>query len=79
MSTTQWNSYLLPITEGYAVFIVEETGLASASTSPCVMSFHSGLIPHIDLTPEARTPLIAKIQLWMGMLTVNLSLEIHQV
>jgi hypothetical protein len=58
--------------EGYAAAIVEELGLSNANKSPMMTPFHSGLpvdtIPHIDMTPEERAPLIAKMQSWMGMI-----------
>jgi len=57
--------------EGYASAIVEEMGLSSANKCPMMTPFRSGLpvdtIPHVDITPEDRAPLIAKMQCWLGM------------
>jgi hypothetical protein len=47
-------------------------GLSSANKCPMMTSFLSGLpvdaIPHVDMTPEERAPLIAKMQCWLGMI-----------
>jgi hypothetical protein len=58
--------------EGYAAAIVEEMGLSSANKCLMMTPFRSGLpidtIPHVEMSPEERAPLIAKMQCWMGMI-----------
>jgi len=58
--------------EGYASAIMDEMGLSSTNKCPMMTPFRSGLpintIPHMDMTPDERAPLIVKMQCWMGML-----------
>ncbi len=58
--------------EGYAATIVEEMGLTHANKSPLMTPFRSGfpidVIPLVDMSPEDRAPLIAKMQSWLGMI-----------
>jgi hypothetical protein len=58
--------------EGYATTIANEMGLISANNNPLMTPFRSGLpidtIPNEDMSPEARAPLIAKLQPWLGMI-----------
>jgi len=58
--------------EGYATAIVEKMGLTSANQWPTMTPFRFGLpvdtVPHVEMTPDKRAPLIAKMQCWMGML-----------
>jgi hypothetical protein len=58
--------------EGYASTIANEMGLSSANKNPLMTPFRSGLpvdaIPTIDMSPEARAPLVAKMQSWLGMI-----------
>jgi hypothetical protein len=57
--------------EGYASTIVDGMGLSSATKCALMTPFRSGFpvdaIPHVDMSPEDRAPLIAKMQSWMGM------------
>jgi hypothetical protein len=59
--------------EGYAATIAHEMGLSAANISPQMTPFRSGFpidtIPHVDMSPEARAPLIAKMQSWLGMIS----------
>jgi hypothetical protein len=47
-------------------------GLSNANKTPLMTPFRSGLpvdtIPHVDMSPEARAPLISKMQSWLGMI-----------
>jgi hypothetical protein len=58
--------------EGYTAAIVDEMGLSSANNSPQMTPFRSGLpidsFPEVDMSPEARAPLIAKMQSWLSMI-----------
>jgi hypothetical protein len=58
--------------EGYASAIVEEICLSQCNKTPLMTPFRSGLpidaIPHLDMSPEDRAPLIAKMQSWLGMI-----------
>jgi hypothetical protein len=58
--------------EGYAAAIVEDMGLSSANKSPLMTPFRSGLpidtIPSVEMSPDDRAPLIAKMQSWLGMI-----------
>jgi hypothetical protein len=58
--------------EGYAATIANELGLSSANKNPLMTPFRSGLpidaIPKVDMSPEERAPLIAKMQSWLGMI-----------
>ncbi len=57
--------------EAYAQTNVHELGLSQANVSPLMAPFHSGLpvdtFPKVEMSSEARTPLIAKMQCWLGM------------
>jgi len=58
--------------EAYANSIVDELGLSQANVSPLMTPFRSGFpvdtIPHVDMSVEARAPLISKMQCWLGMI-----------
>jgi hypothetical protein len=58
--------------EGYATTIANEMGLSSVNQNPLMTPLRSGLpvdsIPTVDMSPEARAPLITKMQSWLGMI-----------
>ncbi len=58
--------------EGYAAVIVDDMGLSNANRSPLMTPFRSGFpidtIPSIDMSPDDRAPLTAKMQSWLGMI-----------
>jgi hypothetical protein len=58
--------------EGYAATIANEMGLSTANKSPLMTPFRSGFpvdtIPHIDMPPGQRAPLIKTMQSWLGMI-----------
>ncbi len=66
------NYITLLVNAAYAHTIVHELGLSQANVSPLMTPFRSGLpvdaIPKVELTSEARTLVIAKMQCWLGMI-----------
>jgi len=58
--------------EAYANTIVNELGLSQANVNPLMTPFRSGFpidtIPVVEMSPEARAPLVGKMQCWLGMI-----------